>query len=237
MLDLQPCMNMGAKRQPQPPGFPQHQPAPCKRLQDPPLPLPASRTGWPQQGARTAPTITPCSWGWGAWHASQRGLCPACSPLGSRLAHGHKGHWVLHHLFQNQSGGKEDLSVPGRQQYPTQGGAFSSQLPWRSSLIQSQHNGAELVLLILLGRRSRCGAWISNGCLPHGIQSQHSTFHGTPWWKPSETCLWSSWWVTEQWWQLHREIRSWRQVRKEKQNRDQSPWVEDRPVQGSQPYS
>lgn len=39
-----------------------------------------------------------------------------------------------------------------------------------------------------------------------------------------ETCLWSSlWsWGTEQWQQLHGEIKSWSQVRKEKQNRDQT---------------
>lgn len=37
---------------------------------------------------------------------------------------------------------------------------------------------------------------------------------------PPETCLWSShWsWGTEQWQQVHREIKGWSQMRKEKQN-------------------
>lgn len=41
---------------------------------------------------------------------------------------------------------------------------------------------------------------------------------------PPEMCLWSKrWsWGTEQWQQLHREIKSWSHVRKEKQNRGQT---------------
>lgn len=186
MLDSQPCVNVGARRQPQPPCFPQCQPAPWKWLQDPPLPLLARRTVWPQRGWCAAPMLAPHSWSWRAWHVFRQGLCLACRRLGSGLACGHKHHGVLHHLFQNQGGGKEDLTVPGR---PHTGRSPLRPAPWRSSLIQSQHNGAEMAPLILLGRRSHCTVGISNGFLPRGTGSQDSTLRTAPWWKQSSSLL------------------------------------------------
>lgn len=91
--------------------------APWKWLQHPALPLPASRTGWPQPGGCAGPVLAPCSWGWRAWHAwswhtwSWQGLCPA-RPVGSGLACGHKQPLSTSSPLPKSGGEKEALTVP-----------------------------------------------------------------------------------------------------------------------------
>lgn len=174
MLDPQPCMNVGARRQPQPPCFPQHQPVPWKWLQDPPLPLPASRTGWPRQGRCTASMLTPRPSGLASLAHIPAGSLPCLSSSGVCASLRELTPLSASPRLPKSGRRKGGPDCPRQAAVPHTGRSPFLPAPWRSSLIQSQHNGAEMAPLILLGRWSRCMVGISNGFLPRGTGSQDS---------------------------------------------------------------
>lgn len=107
--------------------------------------------------------------GWRVWHSSWQGLFSAPPALRS----GHKQPLSTSSPLP-KSGGKERRPWLSHR-HPTVPHTGRSPLllaPRRSLLIQSQHNGAEMAPLILLGRRSRYMVGISNDFLPHGTGSQ-----------------------------------------------------------------
>lgn len=110
------------------------QPTVWQWLQDPPLPLPASRAGWPQQeGFHARPVLC----GWRAWCASQQGLCPAS--WGSGPAPVQPSALPPLPKCERRKGRPACLSLAA---LFALGGALLT-APWRSSLIQSQHNGGQ----------------------------------------------------------------------------------------------
>lgn len=148
--------------------FSQHKPIPWKWLQDPPrLYLPEELVGLSREGAELP--CLPMLLGWRVWHSSWQGLFSAPPALRS----GHKQPLSTSSPLP-KSGGKERRPWLSHR-HPTVPHTGRSPLllaPRRSLLIQSQHNGAEMAPLILLGRRSRYMVGISNDFLPHGTGSQ-----------------------------------------------------------------
>lgn len=156
-------------------------PAPACSLETAPRSTPAStcQQNWLASIGRLRGTRAhPTSWGW------RPGTCPS-RDLSRVLACGHKQHRALPYPFQSQ--GKGGPGCPRQVAVPHTGRSLLLPAPWRSSLIQSQHNGAELAPLILLGRRSSCTVGIGNGFLPCGTGSQDSALHRPLWWKPSSS--------------------------------------------------